>query len=41
MEEHPNAKAFKCFIKQESILSSTGKSHLPGLARFILGLPGE
>jgi predicted DNA-binding transcriptional regulator YafY len=41
IEEHPNARPFM-FIKNRNQYFFNGEiPHLPGLARFILGLPGE
>jgi hypothetical protein len=41
IEEHPNAWPFM-FIKNRNQYFFNGEvPHLPGLARFILGLPGE
>jgi predicted DNA-binding transcriptional regulator YafY len=41
MEEHPNARPFM-FIKNRNQYFFNGEiPQLPGLARFILGLPGE
>lgn len=41
MEEHPNARPFMKIKNRNQYFFQGEIPHLPGLARFILGLPGE
>ena len=41
LEEHPNARPFMQIKNRNQYYFQGEIPHLPGLARFILGLPGE
>lgn len=41
MEEHPNARPFMSIKNRNQYYFTGNIPHLPGLGRFILGLPGE